>query len=153
LNKPNELDFEINKDLLNKFKKTSINEERDNSFVKNLKPEGVSLNAMNMNKKIENMLSANNNINRQNLTLGTNEREFNTNNSKKLLKNFQNQLINNDKENNYNNLNSGNINQNKQKVLSENLVTKNFESNATKSFLTRNLEERVNTRSNPEYKY
>ena len=153
MKKHNDLDFEINKDLLNKFKRPSNNDEKDNSITKNIKPDRIGLNGTNLNKKVEHLSNGNNQNNIQFTTLGTKERESNINHSKKLLETIQNQLINNNKENNLNTLNSASLNHPKQKVLSENVLSKNLESNVTKSFLNKNIVERVYIRSNnPEHK-
>jgi hypothetical protein len=148
LKKHNDLDFEINKDLLNKFKRPSNNDEKDNTITKNIKPDRIGLNGTNLNKKVEHLSNGNNQNNIQFTTLGTKERESNINHSKKLLETIQNQLINNNKENNLNTLNSASLNHPKQKVLSENVLSKNLESNVTKSFLNKNIVERVYIRSN-----
>ncbi len=142
------MDFEINKDLLNKFKRPSNNDEKDNTITKNIKPDRIGLNGTNLNKKVEHLSNGNNQNNIQFTTLGTKERESNINHSKKLLETIQNQLINNNKENNLNTLNSASLNHPKQKVLSENVLSKNLESNVTKSFLNKNIVERVYIRSN-----
>jgi len=153
LNKNNDLDFEINKDLLNKFKRPSNYDEKDNSITKIIKTDGIGLNGVNLNKKVDHLSNGNNQNNKQLNTLGTKDRESNSNHTKNLLENLQNQLINNNKENNLNTLNSASLNNPKQKVLSENVLTKNYESTVTKSFLNKNVVDRVYTRSNnPDHK-
>ena len=147
------MDFEINKDLLNKFKRPSNYDEKDNSITKIIKTDGIGLNGVNLNKKVDHLSNGNNQNNKQFNTLGTKDRESNSNHTKNLLENLQNQLINNNKENNLNTLNSASLNNPKQKVLSENVLTKNYESTVTKSFLNKNVVDRIHTRSNnPDHK-
>jgi hypothetical protein len=146
LNKLNELDFEINKELLNKFKRTQVQEERDNSVGKNIKSDGLSA-----SKKLELLINGNNSkqapLNKDRIG----NKEYH---NKKNLETFQNQLNNfhNSIENSSNNLNIGIVNQNEkiqQKVLSE---KGNINNNPVRSFLYTNLE-KVNIRVNPEHKY
>lgn len=143
MNRHDELDFEINKNLLDKFKRNTTQDERDNSDGKSLKSDGLTA-----NKKVDYLNNGNNpkqaSCNKEKII----EKE---NHSKKLLETFQNQMNNVlNKENSSNNTNTGIINQNeknKQKVLSEKA---NVNKNPVRSFL--NLDERINMRINPEHK-
>jgi len=151
--KHNELDMEINKDLLNKFKKIPINEDRDQSAGTNLNPEAV-----NPNRKLQIMTNGNNNI-KQN-TILSKDREVDKL-RKKQMEDFQNQIFKNinNKENNLNNINTLALDSNennKQTILENNVKNSDTigKNNSIKSFLNlnANLEEKISNRLNHGHK-
>ena len=146
--KHNELDFEINKELLNKFKKIPASEDRDHSVGKNM-----NLEAGNQSRKLEIMTNGNNNL--KQTTVISKEKEGD-NSKKKLIEEFQNQIFkNNNKENNLNDINTLPLEQNensRQKAIENN--NKNSDTigknNSIRSFLNSNanLEEKTSNRLN-----
>ncbi len=142
------MDFEINKDLLNKFKKIPPSEERDHSVGKNTNSEAV-----NQSRKLEIMTNGNNNL--KQTTVISKEREAD-NTRKKLIEDFQNQIFkNNNKENNLNDINTLPIDQienNRQRPLENNIKNSDTlgKNNSIKSFLNinANLEEKISNRLN-----